>query len=84
MVIAISIAFALLAADGGLLLSLAYPDVKASVFISAISFGLYVVARMAERFVAAPRRGAQRQSFACDIDAVRPAVGTSATAPSSI
>jgi zinc/manganese transport system permease protein len=83
-VIAISVAFALLAADGGLLLSLAYPNVKASVFISAISFGLYVVARLAERLVTAPRRGAQGQSFTRDVDAVRPAVGISATAPSSI
>ncbi len=83
-VIAISVAFALLAADGGLLLSLAYPDVKASVFISAISFGLYVVARMAERFATALRRRAQRQSFTRDVEAARPAVGIGATAPSSI
>ena len=46
-VIAISIAFALIAADGGLLLSLIHGEVKASVFISAISFVLYVLARLA-------------------------------------
>lgn len=46
-VIVVSIAFALIAADGGLLLSLVFPDVKASVFISAISFALYVLARLA-------------------------------------
>ena len=50
-VIAISIALALIAADGGLLLSLVHSDVKASVFISAISFALYVLARLAAKFV---------------------------------
>jgi zinc/manganese transport system permease protein len=50
-VIAISIAFALIAADGGLLLSLVRSDVKASVFISTISFGCYALARAAARFV---------------------------------
>lgn len=46
-VIAVSIAFALVAADGGLLLSLVHPKVTASVFISTISFVLYVLARLA-------------------------------------
>ncbi|MDX1888051.1 metal ABC transporter permease [Mycolicibacterium sp. 050158] len=46
-VIAISIAFALISADGGLLLSLAHTEVKASVFICAISFAFYVLARLA-------------------------------------
>ena len=50
-VIAVSIAFALIAADGGLLLSLIHSDVKASVFISAISFALYVLARLAARWL---------------------------------
>ena len=58
-----SIAFALIAADGGLLLSLVHSDVKASVFISVISFAFYVLARLAQRFVTAPRRGGQRQSL---------------------
>ena len=53
-VIATSIAFALIAADGGLLLSLLRPNVKASVFISAISFALYLIARAVAGFV---RRG---------------------------
>ena len=44
-VIVISVGFALVAADGGLLLSLIHPNVKASVFISAISFALYLLAR---------------------------------------
>ena len=49
MVSALSVIFALLAADGGFLLSLAFVDsgVKASVFITFISFGLYLVARLA-------------------------------------
>ena len=50
-VIALSIAIALIAADGGLLLSLVHPQVKASVIISAISFALYVLARLAARWV---------------------------------
>jgi zinc/manganese transport system permease protein len=50
-VIAISMAFALIAADGGLLLSLVHSDVKASVFISTISFTFYVIARVAGKFV---------------------------------
>ncbi|WP_156687503.1 metal ABC transporter permease [Mycobacterium sp. Marseille-P9652] len=44
--IALSIGFALIAADGGLVLSLLRPDVKASVFISAISFAIYAVVRL--------------------------------------
>jgi len=51
LIIAISIAFALIAADGGLLLSLVHSDVKASVFISTISFALYLIARIAARYV---------------------------------
>ena len=50
-VIAVSIAFALIAADGGLLLSLIHSEVKASVFISAISFVLYVLARLGARWL---------------------------------
>lgn len=46
MVAALSIAFALVAADGGLLLSLAVTTVKPSVFISGISFAIYVAARL--------------------------------------
>ncbi|BEP13109.1 metal ABC transporter permease [Acidothermaceae bacterium B102] len=44
-VTALSIAFALVAADGGLLASLQVGTVKASVFVTAISFLLYVAAR---------------------------------------
>lgn len=58
-VIVISIAFALIAADGGLLLSLVHSEVKASVFISAISFALYVAARLAARWLR-PALGARR------------------------
>lgn len=43
---ALSVLFALLAADGGLLLSLHYTDVKASVLITTLSFAIYVVARV--------------------------------------
>lgn len=42
---ALSVALALLAADGGLLLSLQFPTVRASVFITFVSFGCYLVAR---------------------------------------
>lgn len=57
--ITLSIGFALIAADGGLLLSLLRPHVKASVFISGISFAIYAVVRLASpglrQFVAGRR-----------------------------
>jgi zinc/manganese transport system permease protein len=43
----LSIGFALLATEGGILASLASDTVKPSVFITAISFGIYVAARLA-------------------------------------
>jgi zinc/manganese transport system permease protein len=43
----ISVLFALLACDGGLLASLGSSTVKASVFITTFSFAIYVVARLA-------------------------------------
>jgi zinc/manganese transport system permease protein len=43
---ALSVAFALVAADGGLLLSLQSSTVKPSVFVAGISFAIYVVARL--------------------------------------
>lgn len=45
--IAFSIGFALISADGGLLLGLLRPSVKASVFISGISFAIYAAVRLA-------------------------------------
>ncbi|MFI5240705.1 MAG: metal ABC transporter permease [Candidatus Saccharimonadia bacterium] len=42
----LSIGFALLASDGGLLASLASGTIKPSVFITGISFAIYVVARV--------------------------------------
>ena len=41
----LSVLFALLAADGGLVMSLQFPTVKASVFVTAISFAIYLLAR---------------------------------------
>jgi zinc/manganese transport system permease protein len=41
----LSMLFALLASDGGLVANLAQPSVKASVYITFISFGLYLLAR---------------------------------------
>jgi zinc/manganese transport system permease protein len=41
----LSVLFALVASDGGLVANLAQPSVKASVYITFISFGLYVAAR---------------------------------------
>jgi zinc/manganese transport system permease protein len=49
----LSIVFALAAADGGLLLSFESTTVKPSVFIVAISFGIYVVARVVGRWTRA-------------------------------
>jgi zinc/manganese transport system permease protein len=42
----LSIAFALVAADGGILASLASTTVKPSVFVTSISFGIYLVSRL--------------------------------------
>jgi zinc/manganese transport system permease protein len=46
-VTAMSVVFALVAADGGILASLASTTVKPSVFVTSISFAIYVVARVA-------------------------------------
>jgi zinc/manganese transport system permease protein len=53
---ALSIGFALLASEGGLILSFASSTVKPSVFITAISFAIYLLARLA----GARTRGARR------------------------
>jgi zinc/manganese transport system permease protein len=44
-VMALSVLFAFLAADGGLVANLQHPTVKASVFVTFISFGLYLASR---------------------------------------
>jgi zinc/manganese transport system permease protein len=46
-VFGLSIGFALIAADGGILASLQSSTVKPSVFVTGISFAIYVVARLA-------------------------------------
>ncbi|BBZ26912.1 putative ABC-transporter transmembrane protein [Mycolicibacterium madagascariense] len=66
-VIALSIAIALIAADGGLLLSLVHPEVKASVLISTISFAMYVAARLAARW-AGPALDARRRLALAHVD----------------
>jgi zinc/manganese transport system permease protein len=45
-VTALSVAFALVAADGGILASLASTTVKPSVFVTSISFGIYLLSRV--------------------------------------
>lgn len=50
-VTALSVAFALVASVGGLLASLQFGDVKASVWITTISFAIYLVARVSGRHV---------------------------------
>jgi zinc/manganese transport system permease protein len=52
----LSVVMAVLAADGGLLLSFQFPTVKPSVLIVAISFAFYVVARLVGPAVAVRRR----------------------------
>jgi hypothetical protein len=47
---------AVVAADGGLLLSFQFPTVKPSVLIVALSFGFYVVARLAGPLLTGRRR----------------------------
>lgn len=46
-VTALSVVFALLASEGGLLLDLQHEHVKPSVFITFLSFGIYLLARLA-------------------------------------
>lgn len=52
-VTALSVGFALLASDGGILASLVGSTIKPSVFVTSISFTIYVVARI----IGASRRG---------------------------
>jgi zinc/manganese transport system permease protein len=47
--IALSISFALIASVGGLIASLASGDIKPSVFITFISFGIYILVRLVTR-----------------------------------
>ncbi|HLY33540.1 MAG TPA: metal ABC transporter permease [Jatrophihabitantaceae bacterium] len=58
LVAGLSIAFALLASDGGVLASLTAPDVKTSVFITTFSFAIYVLARLAGTRLRRGRRAA--------------------------
>jgi zinc/manganese transport system permease protein len=55
-VMALSVLFAFLAADGGLIANLRHPSVKASVFVTFISFGIYLLARFTAPLLR--RRGA--------------------------
>lgn len=54
-VMTLSVLFAFLAADGGLVANLQHPTVKASVFVTFISFGLYLAARAAALLIRRPR-----------------------------
>ena len=54
----LSIVFALVAADGGILASLASTTVKPSVFVTSISFGIYLVSRILGPRVTRTRRAA--------------------------
>jgi zinc/manganese transport system permease protein len=62
----LSVAFAVLAADGGVLASLERPDVTPSVFITGLSFVLYLVAR-----VGGARRAMWRRTAADADDVAR-------------
>ena len=52
----LSVVMAVVAADGGLLLSFQFPTVKPSVLIVAVSFAFYVVARLVGPAIGARRR----------------------------
>jgi zinc/manganese transport system permease protein len=54
----LSIVFALVAADGGILASLASTTIKPSVFVTSISFGIYLVSRLLGPRLTRPRRAA--------------------------
>jgi zinc/manganese transport system permease protein len=59
----LSVAMAVIAADGGLLLSFEFPTVKPSVLIVAVSFAFYVAARLA-----GPALGARRSARSLNPD----------------
>ena len=69
----LSIAFAVLAADGGLLASF-QSNVKASVFITSVSFAIYVVARLAGPLLR-DRRRSRDQSHPARPEATPPRPG---------
>lgn len=54
----LAVVFALVSADGGLLASFQSSSVKPSVFVVAISFAIYVVARLVGPWLKSARRGA--------------------------
>jgi zinc/manganese transport system permease protein len=58
----LSIVFALVASVGGLLASLASGNVKPSVFITSISFGIYVIARLASKRTSIDGNGQTRKA----------------------
>lgn len=59
-VLGLSVLFALLASDGGVVASVAAPDTKTSVFITTFSFAIYVLARIAGSQLWARRRRRRR------------------------
>jgi zinc/manganese transport system permease protein len=63
-VTALSIVFALVAADGGILASLASTTVKPSVFVTSISFGIYLVSRILGPRLTRPSRRAVADTVA--------------------
>jgi zinc/manganese transport system permease protein len=67
----LSVMFAVVSADGGLLLSFQFPSVRPSVPIVAVSFAFYVAARLAGPSLTARRRhvvtAAQRAADATDL-----------------
>ncbi len=63
----LSIAFALVAADGGILASLASTTVKPSVFVTSISFGIYLVSRLVGPRVSHRNRGSASDTPATDM-----------------
>jgi hypothetical protein len=69
----LSIVFAMVAADGGLLASF-QSNVKASVFITSVSFAIYVAARVTGPLLR-DRRRSHHQGYPADPEAVPPRPG---------
>lgn len=67
-VTALSVAMAVVAADGGLLLSFEFTSVEPSVPIVAISFGLYVLARVLGPVLQTPRRAEESVLELAELD----------------
>jgi len=77
-VTSLSVLFALVSADGGLAASLQFGDIKASVLVTAISFALYLGARLLGAGLHTRRRAQPEQVERVDLNALASSHGRAA------